>query len=360
MRRLTDGLPSTKDGWLELLRTHGSAMAVASHLGVSRFTVGDRLKSFGIEWSPSVGITHDMPIEELVRIIRESGGVRSAGRKLQVSHTAITDRLGKANLTLADIIPAKSIKTAILNVSYDFPKLTRCMYVIPIADPQIGEPEFQEETLLAYRDWILEHEEAYTGILGDMFSTYVINNKAVDFFRMKYNPKQCVEMAEDILKPIKKRILWFQLGNHEWRAYQATGRTLMSELVKALGFKEERVLARTGVLINLKVGKIPYSIYSLHGWGGSRKTGGQLNKVEEMAGVVRNCDVYLQGHEHTLFASRWDGQEANNTSLRQLYVGCGTFCGYTDFQAGVARRMPNVGSPRVRLDGTRKDIHVSI
>jgi len=309
----------------------------------------------------SKGVLSQMSTADIVKLVREEGGVQAAARKLLVYESTIFRRLAKDGLDMKDLTPRKLVKSAILNLEYSFPELEK-MYLIPIADPQIGEPEFQEDSLIAYRDWILQHKEAYTGVLGDMFSTYVINNKAVNFWRMRYSPEQCLDKALELLDPIKDRILWFQLGNHEWRAYQATGRTIMSELVRGLGFKEDKLLGRTGVLINVTVGKVPYSIYSLHGWGGARKTGGQVNKVEEMSAVIRDADVYLQGHEHTVFATRWDSQQADvdGRVLRQLYVGCGTFCGYTDFQAGIARRMPNVGSPRVRFNGTRKDIHVSI
>lgn len=234
------------------------------------------------------------------------------------------------------------------------------VYLVPLADPQIGEPEFDEKALIAHRDWILEHENAYTGLVGDWFSTYVLYNKAVNFWKMALSPKQCRRKALEILTPIADRILWVQYGNHSRRAYNLTGESMLEGLVRDLGLDEDKMLSLGGVLVNLKVGKVKYSAFSLHGWGGARTRGGQVNKVREMAKVIPKADVYLQGHEHSLFVDRGEVFNTDGGKHRSLFVGCGTFCDYTDFQEGIARELPNIGAPRIRFNGERKDVHGSI
>ncbi len=49
----------------------------------------------------------------------------------------------------------------------------------------------------------------------------------------------------------------------------------------------------------------------------------------------------------------------NVNIVDSLFIGCGGFKDYDGFLVSIGRRPPDIGSPRIRLDGTRKDIHVS-
>lgn len=87
-----------------------------------------------------------------------------------------------------------------------------------------------------------------------------------------------------------------------------------------------------------------------------------MNKWEELAKVA-DADIFLAGHEHTLTHSRinhrWLSTDGTVQNKRKMFVGCGGFKDYDDFLVSIGRRPPDVGAPRIRLDGTRKDIHVS-
>jgi hypothetical protein len=259
------------------------------------------------------------------------------------------------------------------------------IYVVPLSDWQVGEWEFDEDALRGYIDWIMERKNAFTILPGDIFSQHTVGNKASNFYDMALTPKESRDKIRDLLKPLidAKKILAAIPGNHESRAYRLTGHDPLMELLQEMGFPVEGkkpLYAPKAVAIRIIFGTdksqgnrgFTYKIYMTHGWGGARRTGAHVNKTEELASVVTNADVYLIGHEHTLYSSRWDNAtipDSGNASeckhVRQLFVGAGTFCRYTDFQKGIQRRLPNIGAPRIRFEGssghrTHKDIHVSI
>jgi len=233
-------------------------------------------------------------------------------------------------------------------------------YLVPMGDFHIGDNNFAEEKLVDYVNWIKAHENAYTILMGDIFETPEKLSKASDLWELCMKPEDCVNKAVEVLTPIASRILGVVHGNHEDRMYKKFGTTQLNELLPRLGITN-KIMSHDALILNWRVGEITYVVYALHGWGGARLTGGQLNKSEQMGDVVRDADVFLTGHEHTLFMSRWDSDLIkDDMELRQVHVGCGCFCRYTKFQEGIARRKPNVGAPRIRFNGSRRDVHVSI
>ena len=268
-------------------------------------------------------------------------------------------------------------------LSAEFP----AVYILPLSDMQIGSPEFYESLFLSYRQWILDRPNAFVLLPGDVFEQPVRGNRASDYWDMHLKPSEAIRKAESLFSPLAKegRILGAVDGNHEFRAYLATDASPLVTLLDKLGLPVNgvasihdpesiviRIVFEGDDRVRQKKARFVYHIYMSHGWGGARRTGAHVNKTEELAAVVTNADVYILGHEHTLYDSRWDSAyippNANATvckPVRQIFVGAGTFCRYTKFQKRVQRRLPNLGAPRIRLEGVsglkgHKDIHVSI
>ena len=239
-------------------------------------------------------------------------------------------------------------------------------HLIPIGDTHLGLKEFRDDKFLSYREWILKRENVVVYLLGDIFETPI--NRAITcdepITPNGMTVSETVAYAYELFAPIRDRIVAVVMGNHELRSARLSGGDALGTLVMKLGLED--VYDAEQVLVQLKVGKIKYSIVGTHGWGGARKTGGQVNKIEEMTNIVADADVYLTGHEHTLFLSRYDIDLVKQTNgaeiveLRQMFLGCGCFVDYTRFQKRIARRKPNIGSPRIRFNGTRRDVHASI
>ena len=258
------------------------------------------------------------------------------------------------------------------------------VYIIPLSDMQIGNPSFDEGAFLGYRNWILERPNAYTILPGDNLESPVTGNRASDYWDMALTPAKAKSKLKELLTPLAEvgRILGSVDGNHELRVYNMTGHRPIKEILEELGLPVEgknSIYDPEVIVVRLVFGNdtnahggFTYSIYLTPGWGGARRTGAHVNKTEELAAVVTNADAYVIGHEHTLYDSRWDSAYIPDSpkaitckEKRQVFVGAGTFCRYSRFQKRIQRRLPNVGAPRIRLEGTcghksHKDIHVSI
>jgi len=271
----------------------------------------------------------------------------------------------------------KITQTNIPIVTHKLSEELESVYIIPLSDMQFGNSTFDEKAFIGYRDWILSKPNAFTVLPGDIFEAPVLGNKASEFWDMGLTPKEAYKKAVKLVKPLAEagKILGVISGNHDLRIYKSTGNDMVEQLISNLGLPtsgKNSIYDPLALVIRLVMNKeFTYKLYMTHGWGGARRTGAQVNKTEELASVVTDADVYLLGHEHTLYASRWDSASIDNITsgeckqVRQLFVGCGTYCRYTSFQKGIQRRLPNIGSPRIRLEGVsgvkgHRDIHVSI
>ena len=246
-------------------------------------------------------------------------------------------------------------------LNYDMP--TNRVYIVPIGDMHIGLKEFEVDKFLKYRSWILSNENAYVTLMGDIFETPISRVRTQDepITPSGMTVPETVDFAYDLFMPMRDRLIGVVEGNHELRSSMMTGGDALGTLMERMGLTH--IYDHDTLLIQIKVGDVVYRQMVQHGWGGARRTGGQVNKMEEMSNVVGDADIYCTGHEHTLFMSRWDKDVARSgtvVELRQVYVGCGCFCKLTRFQKRIARRKPNIGSPRIRLNGSKRDVHVSI
>lgn len=232
-----------------------------------------------------------------------------------------------------------------------------------MGDSEIGSPEFQEHAMRDYVQWVKETPHALVALMGDIFNQPISGGRASDVFLPNgMTPDESEDLAYDIFYPIQDRIKSIVKGNHEDRGDKLMGINSLNTLVKRLEL--QKYYDPDIVLLRIQVGNIPYKVFSTHGWGGARRTGGHVNKMEELVKVVSDADVYLTGHEHTLFVFRWDrelfGEGKETYPVRQVFIGTGCFNGYTKFQRRIARMMPNIGAARIRFNGTRKDVHVSL
>ena len=234
-------------------------------------------------------------------------------------------------------------------------------YIVPIGDTHIGDPGFVEDKLRSYINWILEREHCYVMLLGDIFETPVSGGRSTNTWLLPdgLSPVDAERKAVELFEPIASRIIGIVEGNHEKRATQLVGVSSLTRLTDALGLADyyDRKMVKT----RLKVNEQSYNIVATHGWGGARLVGGQLNKAISMGRVTADADVYLTGHEHSLLMARQAiDLEREGIELRQVYVGCGCFVEWTEFQQGMQITKPGIGAPRIRFDGTRRDVHVSI
>jgi len=165
---------------------------------------------------------------------------------------------------------------------------TEAVYILPISDMHIGDPNFNEDKFFGYRKWILENPTAYVILNGDIMNT-AIKDSVSDVYGETMNPQDQLRYAKKIFEPIADRILAIVRGNHEERIMRSTGIDTCEILAAYLGV----YYAGDEALLKLRFGRRPnngkpvtYIIYATHGWGGGRTSGGKVNNLQKLADIV--------------------------------------------------------------------------
>ena len=243
-------------------------------------------------------------------------------------------------------------------------------YIIPLSDLHIGA-EFDDKKFFGYRDWILERPNAYCVINGDVLDMATKNSIGGLYDTLR--PKEQRKLAVKYLQPLADagKILAYVDGNHEARAAKDTDEFTGELICSMLGIPS--VYDPDGAFLFLNVGhdrakgeknRITYTMFMLHGWSGSRMVGGKANNLESLSKSVV-ADIYLASHTHTkiAFSRRTLIPDTRTKTLRwkkQLFVSAGSFLEWSGYAIRRGYSPATLGSPRIRLDGTRHDAHCSL
>lgn len=241
------------------------------------------------------------------------------------------------------------------------------LFFVPLGDIHWGHPtvyanEDQREKLYGYRDWILEHDALTIG-MGDIIENSTKSSVGAGVFEQTLNPQQQQEEMVEWWTPLAEegRVAGWLLGNHENRTYNTSGMDPAAIMASQLDVP----YLQYGGFIRIKVGDITYVIYASHGATGSTKMAGKMNACESMA-ISNDADIYLMGHVHDLahWTRTYRYLNLRNRAMEEKtrhFVLTGHFLGYNGSYAEMKNySIGKSGAPRIRLDGNRSDIHVSL
>lgn len=244
-------------------------------------------------------------------------------------------------------------------------------YVIPIGDLHLGDSAFKgegERKLRGYLEWVKERPNARIFLNGDIFNVASRISKTDPF---STDTSEYLK-AIDIFEPYKDQIIGATDGNHEAR------------MMDMFGFSPTEIMCRElkipyckwSAVVKLKVGKRSdknagrrfrenYFLYFHHTTGGGGTVGSKLNRVVKLRDIVEGCDVYFGSHNHQLAVAPQDvyvpSHQAGLLKRRIWYVDCGSYLEWDGSYAEKGMLAPTkLGSPRVRFDGNKHDVHVSI
>ena len=243
-------------------------------------------------------------------------------------------------------------------------------YIIPLSDMHIGAG-FNERKFNGYRDWILERDNAFCVILGDVIDNSISDSVGDTYGTMR--PDEQKDLAEEVLRPLAEagRILAWVDGNHERRSSKLTDQFIGKDLTKILGIHD--VYDPNGIYMFLSVGydrnkgqrnRNVYTGLMIHGYTGARTAGGKANAMEHMAKGVQ-ADFYICAHAHQKiqFPSDILLPETRSKTVRfkkRSHLMAGSFQKWAGYAIQKCYQPTPMGSPRLRLDGLRHDHHTSI
>ena len=234
----------------------------------------------------------------------------------------------------------------------------------------IGSPFFNETKLRGHIKWIAEKEHRRAWILGDIFDA-ILDGSPGNMHEAVCSLKDAKLLAEDILKPIAYKIDLVVPGNHDNRIFNKTTDEIIFDLCKYLGIESKYHFGDyTGVI---RFGKqtanhnkpVAYTFICTHGSGGSTTIAGKITRLLGIAEIVKNCDLNVMAHIHDILTCKLepfivDSRNGQLKSMVQTFVSSSSWLDYGGYALEKKYRPAKTGSPRIRLYGDRKDIHISI
>jgi len=248
------------------------------------------------------------------------------------------------------------------------------VYLVPLSDLHIGSGGFPEENVAGYIEWILEHDNAYTILNGDIINA-ATKDTAAELYDDLITPDKAYAKARDLLMPIKDRVLMITRGNHEENIYKKVGVDFCARLAYDLGCEDK--YQPDGGLCGIRLGLNNHHamcwIYAVHGWGGARTIGAKVKKAQDLA-LVADADIYVLSHDHTENVNRgnimrpprsrikFDRPQYWNIS-RKLFVNTGGFVPYTGYVRRKGYTPQDLGTPRIRIElkkSSVEDYHLDL
>ena len=235
-------------------------------------------------------------------------------------------------------------------------------YLLPFSDLHIGARNCNLQKAKDYLTWAIKND-AWVVCMGDMIENGTRNSVGSGVYDQTMNPQEQQNAVEELLQPVAEKglLLGMLQGNHEERTMKDSGIDITQNLCKILKVP----YLGYSIFLYLRVGKITYTIYATHGGSTSTTLGGKVQSIYRLSQHIE-ADLYLQGHVHDM----WTGADVvryvdrttkTATEKKRYYAITGSYLGYQDGYGEMKGYPPvKLGSPRVRLNGERHDVHISI
>ena len=233
--------------------------------------------------------------------------------------------------------------------SYDAPRWK----VYPLGDVHLGAKTHQSETWLKWLEYLRKSRNSSLLGTGDFLNTAIIGSKS-DVYDEQGTVGDNKRKLRKQLAPLAGRIDAIGPGNHENRVTRATGDCPILDVADAL----QCPYFEASCLVIYKIGSQTYNLYLRHGTGN-----GQSLVTLAKSGAVIAADVYVTGHTHRQAVTADDYYEVRKGEVvrrKRYFVSSGSFMGYERYAAERGYPPSRLGAPRIELDGTRWDVHVSL
>lgn len=254
-------------------------------------------------------------------------------------------------------------------VTANYPSEWKDARIYILSDLHIGDANADMHTIQERVQRIADDPRGLCVLNGDLLNT-AVRNSVSDVYSEIVPPMEQINLAVELLYPIRHRIIAADTGNHENRVYKTDGIDMMRLVCRELGVEER--YAPEGVLCFLRFGekaasersggrkKQPYiySIYATHGTGGGRKEGAKAIRLADMASIV-DADCYIHSHSHLPMIMkqsffRTDVQNQKAVSVEKLFVNDASSMDYGGYGQANEFKPTSKHSPVIHLSGVSK------
>lgn len=231
-------------------------------------------------------------------------------------------------------------------------KVKDYLTLIPLGDVHYGSRSCDVGIFKDHLKMIKKMNDVAVILMGDMVNVGLKDSVGAGPYDDSRNPEEQYEEMLEFLLPIKDKIIACHCGNHEERIRKNTSFDISKILSKELGCP----YLQYGGLHKIKVNKINFHAYSIHGSRGGTTLAGKINaciKMQEKAGA----DLYLMGHTHGLdyFPQIYysvDNRGGHIIKNTKHFILTGSFVDWDNSYAEMKNYCPSpVGVPKIRLYG---------
>ena len=271
---------------------------------------------------------------------------------------------------------AKEIPT----ITWHFPHLDK-LYLYTLCDLHLGDADsFDEEKFKGYLKVIHDTPEAFAVFNGDLINCGLPGGVGGEDF-WDQSPLTPQEQNNELVRLVKEADITEKIlaviggSNHPARAMKAIGHNYDKQFAQDLNIPN-RYLEPAGVLWigvgdrkkkNRENGEDPsvwYMTFITHGWAGGRLAGSSVNATRDL-GAIYGADCVITSHRHLDAGSKDefyypDYGTKTLFKMKRIYVSAGTFMKYAPYAMKKGMRPNGTGTPRIRFDGLKRDVHVSI
>jgi len=258
-------------------------------------------------------------------------------------------------------VKARGLSDCSVGINVVNEKKLKKIDLIGFGDWHYGENSCNREAIKKQIDWIKSNPYARVILMGDLLNCATRTSVGAGPYDENMNSQEQYEKVLELLQPIKDKIYGIHIGNHEQRIKNDTSLNLIKLLSKTLKVKYLGYAA----FHKIKVGKINYTIYSTHGSSGATLPYTKIKKCISLSSSF-DADVYLMGHVHSVQVlpmeyEKVDFKNKQVVRTKKYFVLTGHYLGYHDSYAEMKNILPDKqGCARVRLNGEKKDVHVSV
>lgn len=241
------------------------------------------------------------------------------------------------------------------------------IYVYGLSDLHVGSKEFNEPLFQKMSRSILEKENGYLVVAGDIIDNGT-KNSVTGPYEQTMSPKAQRDYAAELLYPLRDRIICGVAGNHERRSTKDSDTDPAELIFSKIGIED--VYRDSLCFVSLQVGdrsshtvRAPrYCICVMHGSSGGQLMGAGLNKADQFASVS-GADLTILGHSHkpaNAPASRLECDHAKGIMVQRNYMVmiCTAWLDYGGYPTTMGLKALPIAPNRVWLSANKFDMEV--
>lgn len=175
-----------------------------------------------------------------------------------------------------------------------FPQTTNKINIYPLGDLHIGSENFSYELWNRWKNAVLNDEDGYVVIIGDMVDNGLKNSKT-NSYTASMRPREQKEWLKNELYELSDRIIGACKGNHEERSVVSGDDCPLYDVMDSLGladkYRENMAFVKVSLGYKSSVRQYSYNLVLAHG-GGRAKT-------DKYSYVIDGMDIFITGHTHS-------------------------------------------------------------